>query len=205
MCAATIDRIDIYQFNRYASKEVIPQICSEISLRYWRKVERFGFQAPGEEMRYSVIVDNVVVVDDDGEEEEFLAKDVSAAEYEALNSDLLLYGLNWTEIEGPENTAGTPVVSQCLRYRSGRDWDKAPVQAAAIERRYRIFKPDARRARHSADLLAAIFHCPAFPFVVGCHIDPATQALAKSIDVRSILIPDEPYFQLDYRYNPVVQ
>ena len=199
MCALVVDRIDTYQFNRYVRKETVHDIIVELSMYRWHDVDRCSFQSPGKELEYHVFVGGVVCVDDDGAEEDFLGKRVSASEYEALNSDLLLYGLNWAEIELAAHTSSGLDTQQRRRYRSGRDWDKAPTQAVAIQRRYRVNETDVINARDSADALGSIFHCPAFSYVIGCHISPQGQELAMTTGVRVILIPDRPYFHLDYR------
>ena len=196
MCAPILDRIDTYQFNRHVRKEAIHDIVVELSMYRLRGVEKFSFQSPGQEPEHHVFVDGVVCVGDDGTEEDFLGKRVSAADYAALNSDLLFYGLDWAKIELAASTWGNLGSHQHRRLRSGRDWDKAPTQAMAIQRRYRISETDVLNARSSADALGSIFNCPAFSYVVGCHISPQCQELAESMGVRMILIPDKPTFQL---------
>ena len=196
MCALIVDRIDTYQFNRYVRKEAIHDIVVELSMYRLRGVEKCSFQSPGQEREYYVFVDGVVCVGDDGTEEDFLGKRVSATDYAALNSDLLFYGLDWAEIELEASTSGSLDSHQRRRFRNGRDWDKAPTQAVAIQRRYRINETDVLNACRSADALSSIFNCPAFSYAVGCHISPQGQELAESTSVHVILIPDKPIFQL---------
>ena len=188
-----MDIIDTYQFNRYFRKETQLVIQRELSLWFQREVEKFEVQRPGEDSHGFILVNGLVSVDEEGWEEDYYDKEISADAYEALECDVMLYGLKITE---EERAAGTR--EEMRRYRQGRNWETAPTQAAAIDRRYRIGEPNVHRASLAANALSSVFNCPAAAYVVGCYIDQPAIALADSIGVRVISIPDKPSFHLDY-------
>ena len=188
-----MDNINTYQFNRYFRKETQLVIESELSLWSQREVSTFKVQRPGEDFRCFVLVNGLVSVDEDGWEEDYFDKEISADDYEALKCDVMIYGLKITEAEHATRTR-----EEMLRYRQGRDWETAPTQAAAIDRRYRISESNVHRASLAAKALSSVFNCPASAYVAGCYMDQPSIALADSIGVRAISIPDEPSFQLDY-------
>ena len=188
-----MDIINTYQFNRYFRKETLLVIQSELSLRFPREVDKFKVQRPGEDSRGFILVNGLVSVDEEGWEEDYFDKEISADAYEALECDVMLYGLKFTEAH---RTAGTR--EEMSRYRQGRDWETATTQAVAIDRRYRIDESNVRRASLASKALSSVFNCPASAYVAGCYTDQQAIALANSIGVRAISIPDEPSFQLDY-------
>lgn len=188
-----MDNINTYQFNRYFLKETLLIIQSELSLWFQREVEKFEVQRPGEDSRGFILVNGLVRVDEEGWEEDYFDKEISKDTYEALECDVMLYGL---KITGAEHA--TRPREEMRRYRQGRDWNTAPTQAAAIDRRYRIGEPNVHRASLAAKALSSVFNCPASAYVSGCYIDQPAITLADSIGVRAISIPDEPSFQLDY-------
>ena len=191
--AVVMDIIDTYQFNRYFRKETQLVIQSELSLWFQREVEKFEVQRPGEDSRGFILVNGLVSVDEEGWEEDYFDKEISADAYEALECDVMLYGLKITDAE---RAAGTR--EEIRRYRQGRDWETAPTQAVAIDRRYRIDESNVHRVSLAAKALASVFNCPASAYVAGCYIDQPAISLADSIGVRVISIPDKPNFQLDY-------
>ena len=188
-----MDTINTYQFNRYFRKETRLVIQSELSLWSPREVDKFKVQRPGEDFRCFILVNGLVSVAEDGWEDDYFDKEISADAYEALDCDVMLYGL---KITAAERATGTREARR--RYRQGRDWETAPTQAAAIERRYRIDESNVHRASLAAKALSSVFNCPASAYVAGCYIDQPAIALADSIGVRVISIPDEPSFQLAY-------
>jgi len=188
-----MDSIDTYQFNRYFRKETLFTIQSELSLWSKREVEKFTVQRPGEDPRGFILVNGLVSVDEEGWEEDYFDKEIPVEAYEALECDVMLYGLKITEAELAAVTR-----EQWRRYRQGRDWETAATQAVAVDRRYRISESNVRRASGGAEALSDIFNCPASAYVAGCHIDPTVAALADSLGVRMISIPDQPSFQFDY-------
>ena len=193
MYSVAMSSIDTYQFNRHFRKETLLAIQSELSLWFQREVDKFRVQRPGEDSRGFILVNGLVSVDEEGWEEDHLDKEISEETYKALECDVMLYGLKITEAE---RTAGTR--EQRRRRRQGRDWETAATQAVAIDRRYRIAESNVRRASRTAEALSDVFNCPSSAYVAGCHIDSTAAALADSIGVRVISIPDEVSFQLDY-------
>lgn len=188
-----MDSIDTYQFNRYFRKETLLTIQSELSLWFQREVEKFKVQRSGEDLRSFILVNGLVSVDEEGWEEDYYDKEIPAEAYEALECDVMLYGLKITEAEHTSETR-----EQRRRHRQGRDWERAATQAVAIDRRYRVAESNVRRASRAAEALSNVFNCPSSAYVAGCHIDPTVAALADNLGVRVISIPDKPSFQFDY-------